>query len=162
LFFPVGILVLLLILPSCATVDYVPPGQGTSAEQQAALAKSLEENMKKILFDPAGKAVDLHVQVLGGLQNSLGLERYVKSLFREWVVEKGGKVGPGEFRMDVFLPVLGTTATRRDLSYQNIPELPEYPPVLQRAVSDHGTVDCRGPECRRNYGVPLAGRTKRG
>jgi len=23
--------------------------------------------------------------------------------------------------MDVFLPVLGTTATRRDLSYQNIP-----------------------------------------
>lgn len=121
MFFPVGILVLLLILPACATVDYVPPGQGTSAEQQAALAKSLEENMKEILFDPAGKAVDLHVQVLGGLQNSLGLERYVKSLFREWVVEKGGKVGPGEFRMDVFLPVLGTTATRRDLSYQNIP-----------------------------------------
>jgi hypothetical protein len=121
LFFPLGLLVLWLILPSCATVDYVPPGQGTSAEQQSALAKSLEENMKEILFDPAGKAVDLHVQVLGGFQNSLGLERYVKSLFREWVVGKGGEVGPGEFRMDVFLPVLGTTATRRDLSYQNIP-----------------------------------------
>jgi hypothetical protein len=45
----------------------------------------------------------------------------VKSLFQEWAVKKGGKVGPGEWRIEVFLPVLGTTATRRDLSYQNIP-----------------------------------------
>lgn len=112
---------LLLILSSCATVEYIPPGQGTSAELQSVLAKSLEENMKEILFEPGGKSVDLHIHVLGGYQNSLGLERYVKSLFQEWIVGKGGRVGEGDFRMDVYLPVLGTTATRRDLSYQQIP-----------------------------------------
>ena len=115
------LVMLFLMLPSCATVDYLPPVQGTSAELQSILAKSLEGNMKEILFDPAGKAVDIHVRALGGYQNSLGLERYVKSLFQEWVVEKGGKVGPGQFQMEVFLPVLGTTATRRELSYNNIP-----------------------------------------
>jgi hypothetical protein len=111
----------LVLFTSCASVDYIPPGQGTSAELQSVLAQSLEMNMKEVLFDPAGKRVDLHVHVLGGYQNSLGLERYVKSLFQEWILGKGGMVGAGEFRMDVFLPVLGTTATRRDLSFQNIP-----------------------------------------
>lgn len=108
-------------LPACAHVDYLPPRQGTSAELQSELAKSLEDNMKDIGFDPAGKTVDIRVQAIGGYQNSLGLERYVKSLFQEWTVGKGGKVGQGEFRMDVFLPVLGTSATRRELSYQYIP-----------------------------------------
>ncbi len=112
---------ILLLLSSCATVDYLPPRQGTSAELQSILSKSLEENMKEIRFDPAGKVIDIHVQAIGGYQTSLGLERYVTSLFQEWVVKKGGKIGPEEFRMDVFLPVLGSTATRRELSYQNIP-----------------------------------------
>jgi hypothetical protein len=116
-----GILIVLSVLPSCATVDYLPPTQGTSAELQSVLAQSLEGNMKDILFDPAGKTVDINVQALGAYQRSLGLERYVRSLFQEWVVEKGGRVGPGGFRMEIFLPVLGSTATRRDLSYNYIP-----------------------------------------
>jgi hypothetical protein len=111
----------LLTLSACATVDYLPPRQGTSAEMQSILARSLEENLKEISFDPAGKTVDIQVRALGGHQTPQGLERYVKSLLQEWTVQKGGKVGPGNWRMDVFLPVLGTTATRRDLSYQNIP-----------------------------------------
>ena len=111
----------LLILSACATVDYLPPRQGTSAELQSILARSLEENLKEISFDPAGKTVDIQVRALGGHQTPQGLERYVKSLLQEWTVQKGGKVGPGNWRMDVFLPVLGTTATRRDLSYQSIP-----------------------------------------
>jgi len=111
----------LLILSACATVDYLPPRQGTSAELQSILARSLEENLKEISFDPAGKTVDIQVRALGGHQTPQGLERYVKSLLQEWTVQKGGKVGPGIWRMDVFLPVLGTTATRRDLSSQNIP-----------------------------------------
>jgi hypothetical protein len=116
-----GCFLILLLLSSCATVDYLPPTQGTSAELQSLLAKSLEDNMKDIGFDPAGKAVDLRVRAIGGYQNSLGLERYVKSLFQEWIVGEGGRVGPGEFQMDVFLPVLGSSATRRDLTYQYIP-----------------------------------------
>ena len=111
----------LALLCSCATVDYLPPEQGTSAELQSILAQSLEENLKEIGFDPAGKTVDIQVRTLGGHQTPLGLERYVKSLFHEWAVQKGAKVGSGELRMEVFLPVLGTTATRRDLSYRNIP-----------------------------------------
>jgi hypothetical protein len=51
----------------------------------------------------------------------MGLEGYVKSLFREWIVGRGGEVGPGQFQMAVFLPVLGDTAVRRDLGYQHIP-----------------------------------------
>ncbi len=115
------LLPILFLLCSCATVDYLPPQQGTSAELQAILAQSLEENLKEISFDPGGKTVEIQVRALGGYQTPQGLERYVKSLFQEWAVKKGGKVGPGEWRMEVFLPVLGTTATRRDLSYQYIP-----------------------------------------
>lgn len=110
-----------VLLSACATVDYIPPRQGTSADLQWILAKSLEENMKEIPFDPAGKKVDLQVHASGGYQNSLGLEGYVKSLFREWVLSKGGKLDQGQFQMSVFLPVLGDTAVRRDLSYQFIP-----------------------------------------
>jgi hypothetical protein len=119
-FFPL-LLLFLAILSSCATVDYLPPEQGTSAELQSILAQSLEGNLKEIGFDPAGKTVDIQVRALGGHQTPLGLERYVKSLFQEWAVQKGAKIGPGEWHMEVFLPVLGTTATRRDLSYRNIP-----------------------------------------
>ena len=111
----------LLILPSCATVDYLPPRQGTSAELQSILAQSLEENLNEISFDPAGETLDIRVRALGGHQTPQGLERYVKSLLQEWTVQKGGKVGPGSWRMDVFVPVLGTTATRRDMSLQYIP-----------------------------------------
>jgi hypothetical protein len=102
-------------------VNYLPPRQGTSAELQSAMAKSLDEGLKDIPFEPKGKSVDIHVQAIGGYQRSLGLERYVRSLFQEWVVEKGGTIRPGGFRMDVFVPVLGTTATRRELSYQHVP-----------------------------------------
>jgi len=109
------------LLPSCATVDYLPPEQGTSAELQSILAQSLEGNLKEIGFDPAGKTVEIHVRALGGHQTPRGLEKYVRSLLREWTVGKGGKVGSGDWRMDVFLPVLGSSATRRDLSYQHIP-----------------------------------------
>ena len=115
------LLLYLFLLPSCATVDYLPPQQGTSAELQSILAQSLEGNLKEIGFDPAEKTVDIQVLALGGHQTPQGLEKYVKSLLQEWMVRKGGKVGPGEWRMDVFLPVLGSSATRRDLSYQNIP-----------------------------------------
>jgi hypothetical protein len=108
-------------LPACATMDYSPPDQGTSAELQSVLAKSLEGNLREIPFDPAGKKVDLQVHAWGSYQNALGLEGYVKSLFREWIVSRGGEVAPGQFQMVVFLPVLGDTAVRRDLSYQNIP-----------------------------------------
>jgi hypothetical protein len=115
------LLLSLFLLPSCATVDYLPPEQGTSAELQSILAQSLEGNLKEIGFDPAGKTVEVQVRALGGHQTPQGLEKYVKSLFQEWTVLKGGKIGPGDWQMDVFLPVLGTTATRRDLSYQYLP-----------------------------------------
>jgi hypothetical protein len=115
------LLLFLFLLSSCATVDYLPPQQGTSAELQSILAQSLEGNLKDIGFDPAGKTVDIQVRALGGHQTPLGLEKYVKSLLKEWAVKKGGKVGPGEWEMEVFLPVLGTTATRRDLSFQYVP-----------------------------------------
>lgn len=115
------LLLSLFLLPSCATVDYLPPVQGTSAELQSILAQSLEGNLKEIGFDPAGKTVDVQVRALGGHQAPQGLEKYVKSLFQEWAVLKGGKIGSGDWQMDVFLPVLGTTATRRELSYQYIP-----------------------------------------
>ncbi len=108
-------------LPACATMDYSPPDQGTSAELQSVLAKSLEGNLREIPFDPAGKIVDLQVRAWGNYQSALGLEGYVRSLLREWVVSRGGKVGPGQFQMVVFLPVLGDSAVRRDLSYQFIP-----------------------------------------
>ncbi len=111
----------LSMIASCATVDYLPPQQGTSADLQIIVAQSLEDNLKEVLFDPAGKTVDIQVRVLGGQQTPIGLERYAKSLFEEWTVRKGGAVGPGGWRMDVFLPVLGTTATRRDLSFQYVP-----------------------------------------
>lgn len=117
----IGLAIGLTWFSGCALVDYLPPRQGTSAELQSTLAKSLEENVKQIPLDPAGKTFTLHVRALGGYQNASGLERYVKSLLREWILEKGGKVGPGSLQMYVFLPTLGTTATRRDLSYRNIP-----------------------------------------
>jgi hypothetical protein len=117
----IGLAMGLTFLSGCAFVDYLPPRQGTSAQLQSAVANSLEKNLKEIPFDPAGKTFDLHVRALGGYQNASGLERYVKSLFREWIVEKGGSVGSGSLRMDVFLPALGTTATRRDFSYRFIP-----------------------------------------
>lgn len=110
-----------MLLPACATMEYYPPGQGTSAELQSVLAKSLEANLREIPFDPAGKTVDLQVRAWGSYQNALGLEGYVKSLFREWIVGRGGEVGEGQIQMAVFLPVLGDTAVRRDLSYQYIP-----------------------------------------
>src|SRR5512136_1433976 len=87
------LLLSLFLLPSCATVDYLPPEQGTSAELQSILAQSLEGNLKEIGFDPAGKTVDVQVRALGGHQTPQGLEKYVKSLFQEWTVGKGGKVG---------------------------------------------------------------------
>jgi hypothetical protein len=108
-------------LSSCATVDYTSPGQGTSAELQSVLAKTLEENMKDIPFDPAGKKVHLQINVWGSYRNSLGLERYVQSLFREWILEKGGEIGPGQIQMAVYLPILGNTAVGREFSYQYIP-----------------------------------------
>jgi len=111
----------LTFISSCATVHYNPPFQGTSAELQSALAQSLERNLKDIPFDPSGKLVDLQVYTLGSFQGQEGLENYVKSLFQEWIVREGGKVGPGQLQMVVFMPVLGTTAVRRDFSYQNIP-----------------------------------------
>ena len=108
-------------LPACATMDYSPPDGGTSAELQSVLAQSLEGNLREIPFDPVGKKVDLQVRAWGNYQNALGLEGYVRSLFREWIVSRGGEVGPGQFQMIVFLPVLGDTAVRRELSYQFIP-----------------------------------------
>jgi hypothetical protein len=45
----------------------------------------------------------------------------MKSLLREWIVGRGGEVGPGQLQMVVFLPILGHTAVRRDLSYQYTP-----------------------------------------
>ena len=68
------LLLAFFLLPSCATVDYLPPGQGTSAELQAILAQTLEENLKEIGFDPAGKTVDIKVRALGGHQTPQGLE----------------------------------------------------------------------------------------
>ncbi len=109
------------LLSSCATLDYIPPGQGTSAELQSILAKTLEENMKDIPFDPGGKKVHIQVHAWGSYQNSLGLERYVESLFREWISDKGGEIGPGQFQMAVYLPLLGDTAVGREFSYQYIP-----------------------------------------
>jgi len=112
---------LLGLLPACAYRDYWPPDLGTSADLQSILAKSLEGNLREIPFDPAGKRVDLQVHAWGTFQNAMGLEGYVRSLFREWIVSRGGEVGPGQFQMTVFLPVLGHTAVRRDLSYQYTP-----------------------------------------
>jgi len=111
----------LALLSSCATVDYTPPGQGTSAELPSILAKTLEENMKDIPFDPAGKKVHLQIHAWGSYQNSLGLERYVESLFREWILDKGGEIGPGQFQMAIYLPLLGNRAVGREMSYQYIP-----------------------------------------
>ncbi len=111
----------LALLPACAYRDYWPPDLGTSAELQSILAKSLEGNLREIPFDPAGKRVDLQVRAWGTFQNALGLEGYVRSLFREWIVSRGGEVGSGQWQMAVFLPVLGHTAVRRDLSYQYTP-----------------------------------------
>jgi hypothetical protein len=119
--FQLSLALLFVLLPACATLDYIPPGQGTSAALQSVLAKSLEENLKEIPFDPAGKRVNLQVRAGGAYQNTLGLEGYTKSLLREWVLRRGGEVGPGQFQMVVFLPVLGETAVRRDLSYRYIP-----------------------------------------
>jgi hypothetical protein len=112
---------ILLFFPACAFRDYSPPDQGTSAELQSILSQSLERNMKGIPFDPKGKTVNLTVQALGSFRNAQGIEGYVKSLFREWIVGQGGKIGSGQFQMAVFIPVSGDTATRRDLSFQNIP-----------------------------------------
>jgi len=112
---------LLGLLPACAHKDYWPPDLGTSADLQSILAKSLEGNLREIPFDPAGKRVDLQVRAWGTFQNALGLEGYVRSLLREWIVSRGGEVGPGQFQMTVFFPVLGHTAVRRDLSYQYTP-----------------------------------------
>lgn len=114
-------LLVYLLIPSCAFVDYVPPDQGTSSELQSILAKSLEGSIKEIPFDPAGKVVGLQVRSFGPYKNSLGLERYVKSLFHEWIVSRGGKIGPGQFSLEILLPAFGNTATSRDFSYQYIP-----------------------------------------
>jgi hypothetical protein len=111
----------LALLPACAYRDYWPPDLGTDAGLQYRLAKSLEGNLREVPFDPAGKRVDLRVRAWGTFQHAMGLEGYVKSLFREWVVSRGGEVGPGQFQLVVFLPVLGDTAARRDLSYSHIP-----------------------------------------
>ncbi len=116
-----ALLLLSLFLPSCASVDYVAPDQGTSAEWQFLLAQSLEGSTQRIPFDPAGKVVDLRVRSFGPYKNSLGLEKYVESLWREWVVSRGGRIGPGQFSLEILLPVSGSTATERDLSYQYIP-----------------------------------------
>ncbi len=110
-----------LAIPSCALVDYVPPDQGTSAEWQSVLAQSLDRSTQGIPFDPAGKVVDLHIRSFGPYKNSVGLERYVESLWREWIVSRGGKIGPGHFSLEVLLPAFGSTATGRDFSYQYIP-----------------------------------------
>lgn len=111
----------LALLPACAYRDYWPPYLGTSADLQSILAKSLEGNLREIPFDPAGKRVDLQVRAWGTFQSAVGLEGYVRSLFREWIVSRGGEVGSGQWQMAVFLPVLGHTAVRRDLSYQYTP-----------------------------------------
>ena len=116
-----GLLVLFLSIPSCATVDYVPPGQGTSAEWQSLLAQSLEGSIREVPFNPAGKVVDLQVRSFGPYKSSFGLERYVKSLFHEWIVGRGGRIGPGQFTLEAFLQAFGNTATSRDFSYQYIP-----------------------------------------
>jgi len=113
--------VLALLSSACATVDYLPPSQGTSSELQIILARSLEDQVKAIPFDPQGKTLDIQVRAWGGYRNPLGLEGYVQSLLREWVVQKGGKVSSGDLRMIALISVLGDTATRRDLSYRNIP-----------------------------------------
>jgi hypothetical protein len=115
------LILVFFFLPACAFRDYSSPDQGTSAELQSILAQSLEGNMKEIPFDPKGKTVDLKVHALGSFRNAQGIEGYVKSLFREWIVGQGGKIGSGQFQMAVLIPVFGNTATRRDLSYQNIP-----------------------------------------
>lgn len=112
---------LVLLSSACATVDYLPPHQGTSSELQAILARSLEDQVKAIPFDPRGKILDIQVRAWGSMRNPHGVEGYVQSLLREWVVQKGGTVGSGGLRMTVLLPVLGDTATRRDLSYRHIP-----------------------------------------
>ncbi len=112
---------LFLFFPSCASVDYMPPDQGTSAEWQSLLSQSLEGGIQGLPFDPAGKVVDLRVHSFGPHKNSLGLEKYVESLWREWVVSRGGRIGPGQFSLEILLPAFGSTATGRDLSYQYIP-----------------------------------------
>jgi hypothetical protein len=121
--FPIRLVFLLLslLIPSCALVDYVPPDQGTSAEWQSLLAQSLEGSIRGVPFDPAGKVVDLQVRSFGPYKNSVGLERYVESLWREWIMSGGGKIGPGQFSLEILLPAFGSTATGRDLSYQYIP-----------------------------------------
>ena len=120
-YFLPSLALVLALLPACAYRDYWPPYLGTDAGLQSNLAKSLEGNLREIPFDPAGKRVDLRVRAWGTFQHAMGLEGYVKSLFREWVVSRGGEVGPGQLQMAVFLPVLGDTAARRDLSYMHIP-----------------------------------------
>ena len=111
----------LAFLPACASRQYSDPELGTSTDLQIMLAKSLEGNLREIPFDPGGKRVDLQVHAWGAYESALGLEGYVRSLFREWIVSRGGEVGPGQFQMTVFLPVLGHSAVRRDLSYQYTP-----------------------------------------
>jgi len=111
----------LALLPACAFKDYYPPYLGTSADLQSMMAKSLEGNLRNIPFDPAGKRVDLQVHAWGTYQHAQGLEGYVKSFLREWIVGRGGEVGPGQLQMSVFLPVLGQNVVRRDLSYQYTP-----------------------------------------
>jgi hypothetical protein len=114
-------LALAFLSTACATVDYLAPSQGTSSELQTILARSLDDQIKMIPFDPRGKTVDIQVRAWGSYRNPFGLEGYLQSLLREWVVQKGGRVGSGDLRLVALLPVLGDTATRRDLSYQNIP-----------------------------------------
>lgn len=114
--------VLSLFLSACATVDYIPPPQGTSADMQISLARALEKNLREIPFDPSGKELDLKVYGLGCFQCASGLEGYVRSLFQEWITSRGGKTGPGgDLELLVYLPALGNLTTTRELSYQNIP-----------------------------------------
>ncbi len=116
-----ALMLLSFFVSSCASVDYMAPDQGTSAEWQSLLAQSLEGSLQGIPFDPAGKVVDLRVRSFGPYKHSLGLEKYVESLWHEWVVSRGGRIGPGQFSLEILLPAFGSTATERDLSYQYIP-----------------------------------------
>lgn len=115
-----GIL-LLGMLSACATVDYLPPRQGTSADLQRILSQSLESQLAQLPWDPRGRTVDLQVRGWGGFQKPLGLEKYIRSLFQEWVIQRGGKIGVGDLKMTILVSSLGSGVTRRDLSFRNIP-----------------------------------------
>jgi hypothetical protein len=114
-------ILLLGMLSACATVDYLPPRQGTSADLQRILSQSLEFQMARLAWEPQGRTVDLQVRAWGGFQQPLGLEKYIRSLFQEWLIQRGGKIGAGDLQMTVLVSAFGSGVTRRDLSFRNIP-----------------------------------------